>query len=58
MDGRKIIVLTADFICKEILMQGDETTEEVKQEIKELKERLEILEMQMDKVLRMLLSRY
>ena len=39
-------------------MQGDETTEEVKQEIKELKERLEILEMQMDKVLRMLLSRY
>ena len=41
-------------------MQGDETetAEEVKQEIKELKERLEILEMQMDKVLRMLLSRY
>ena len=42
-------------------MQGDETVEEViklKLEIKELKERLEILEMQMDKVLRMLLSRY
>lgn len=42
-------------------MQGDETTEEViklKLEIKELKERLEILEMQMDKILRMLLSRY
>lgn len=39
-------------------MQGDDDATVLKLEVKELKERLEILEMQMDKILRMLLSRY